>query len=66
MASAKLTVQQVRDQLRSTPVRLRELTSGVPGELLQTSPGPDEWSANDVLAHLRACSDQWGGSAPGR
>src|SRR5262249_16949966 len=22
---------------------------------------PGEWSANDVLAHLRACADVWGG-----
>jgi hypothetical protein len=26
-------------------------------------PAPDEWSANDVLAHLRACADKWGGCA---
>ncbi|OGN91594.1 MAG: hypothetical protein A2Y88_07075, partial [Chloroflexi bacterium RBG_13_48_10] len=25
-----------------------------------TPPEPDEWSARDVLAHLRACSDMWG------
>ena len=24
-------------------------------------PGEQEWSLNDVLAHLRACSDVWGG-----
>jgi hypothetical protein len=24
-------------------------------------PGPNEWSANDVLAHLRSCADVWGG-----
>lgn len=58
-----MTAQQVLDQLRSTPRRLRELTSGVPPEILRTSPGPDEWSANDVLAHLRACSDRWGEAA---
>ncbi len=58
-----MTVQQVLDQLRSTPLRLRELTAGVPPELLRTAPGPGEWSANDVLAHLRACSDRWGEAA---
>ena len=63
MASAKMSVQQVLDQLRSTPLRLRELTAGVAPELLRTPPSPDEWSANDVLAHLRACSDTWGGCA---
>ena len=55
-----MTVPQVMDQLRTTPVRLRELAAGVPAETLRTSPAPDEWSANDVLAHLRACSDKWG------
>ena len=58
-----MTVQQVLDQLRLTPLRLRELTAGVPPEVLRTAPGPDEWSANDVLAHLRACSDRWGEAA---
>ena len=54
-----MTVQQCLDHLRLTPQRLRELTSGVPAEPLRTAPGPDEWSANDVLAHLRACADRW-------
>jgi DinB family protein len=58
-----MTVQQCLDQLRLTPQRLRELTSGVPAELLRTAPAPDEWSPNDVLAHLRACSDRWGEAA---
>ena len=28
--------------------------------LLITPPEPGEWSARDVLAHLRACADVWG------
>ena len=55
-----MTVPQVMEQLRTTPARLRELTAGVPPQTLRTSPAPDEWSANEVLAHLRACSDRWG------
>ena len=58
-----MTVPQVMAQLRTTPVRLRELTAGVPPQTLRTSPAPDEWSANEVLAHLRACSDRWGDCA---
>jgi hypothetical protein len=27
---------------------------------LQTAPSPGEWSANEVLGHLRACADVWG------
>ncbi len=30
--------------------------------LLRQPPSPGEWSVNGVLAHLRACSDQWGGA----
>jgi hypothetical protein len=32
-------------------------------QVLRTPPDPDEWSANDVLTHLRACSDRWGEAA---
>jgi hypothetical protein len=28
---------------------------------LRTAPADGEWSVNDVLAHLRACADVWGG-----
>ncbi len=28
---------------------------------MQISLAPGEWSANDVLAHLRGCADVWGG-----
>ena len=55
-----MTVPQVLEQLRATPKRLREITTGVPPETLRTPPAPDEWSANDVLADLRPCSDRWG------
>jgi DinB superfamily len=59
--SRSLTMQQVLIRLAETPTRIAALTTGLlPAELLAT-PGPDEWSANDVLAHLRACSDVWGG-----
>jgi hypothetical protein len=47
-------------QLTETPRRIAELTAGVTPALLCLSPGPDEWSANEVLAHLRACGDVWG------
>jgi hypothetical protein len=37
------------------------LTAGLSSAQLPAVPGPEEWSANDVLAHLRACADVWGG-----
>ena len=47
--------------LRETPPRLEALTAALAPAQLRTSPNDDEWSANDVLAHLRACADVWGG-----
>ena len=47
--------------LAETPPRLEALTAGLAPVQLQTAPSDDEWSANDVLAHLRACADVWGG-----
>jgi hypothetical protein len=63
VAEPKWTIEQCLEQLHVTPGRLREVTRGVRPELLRRSPGPGQWSANDVLAHLRACSDKWGGCA---
>jgi hypothetical protein len=56
-----LTVEQVLPLLAETPKRLAALTEGLAPERLRTAPGDGEWSANDVLAHLRACADVWGG-----
>ncbi|MDE3231393.1 MAG: DinB family protein, partial [Chloroflexota bacterium] len=41
--------------------RLAALTTDLTPAQLRTPPGPDEWSVNDILAHLRACADMWGG-----
>ena len=56
------TIDQILSILEETPRRIAELTDGLPPAQLRIPPGPDEWSANDVLAHLRACADMWGGS----
>ena len=62
MAGATLTPQQLLELLAATPTRLGAITAGVEGARLAAAPGDDEWSANDVLAHLRSCSDVWGES----
>jgi hypothetical protein len=41
-----LTIEQVLTLLAETPSRI--------------AANHDEWSANEVLAHLRACADMWG------
>ena len=59
-SSRALTIEQALPLLEATPPRLAALTDGVTPAQLRTAPGVDEWSANDVLAHLRACADMWG------
>jgi hypothetical protein len=46
--------------LAETPPRIAALTAGLAPAPVHTRPSPDEWSANDVLAHLRSCADVWG------
>ena len=60
MPSRSLTIEQILTMLASTPPRIAALTAGLAPAQLHTSPSQDEWSANDVLAHLRACADMWG------
>ena len=60
MYDRPLTLDQVLTLLPETPPRLAALTAGLAPAQLQTRPGPAEWSLNDVLAHLRSCSDVWG------
>lgn len=55
-------MEQALALLEATPTRLAALTDGLTSAQLRTAPAPDEWSANDVLAHLRACADMWGKS----
>jgi DinB superfamily len=61
MPSRSPTIERVLTLLAATPPGIAALTDGVAPAQLQTSPTNDEWSANDVLAHLRACADVWGG-----
>lgn len=61
MSSRALTPEQTLSLLAETPRRLTTLAEGLTAAQLRTAPGQDEWSANDVLAHLRACADVWGG-----
>ena len=59
--SKPLAIEQVLTLLKEAPSRIADATGNAPRRKLHGSPGPDEWSANEVLAHLRACADVWGG-----
>lgn len=57
MSKDSLTIEQVLDLLTKNPLQIAELTSNLTPTQLQAAPNPGEWSANDVLAHLRSCAD---------
>lgn len=60
MYDTPLTHEQILTLLANTPPRLAELSEGLPAAKLAAPPEAGEWSARDVLAHLRACADMWG------
>jgi hypothetical protein len=60
MYDRPLTIEQALALLAETPVRIAALTADLASAQLHTRPNPGEWSANDVLAHLRSCADVWG------
>ncbi len=60
MPNTPLTIEQVLTILQTTPQHIAALTADLEPTKFHTSPSPDEWSANDVLAHLRSCADVWG------
>ena len=55
------TIAETLSMLAATPVRIADLTAGLRPAQLVAPPAPGAWSARDVLAHLRACADVWGG-----
>lgn len=60
MAVRSLQDSEIMELLAAGPKRITTLCNAVDETLLQTAPAPNEWSANEVLAHLRACADVWG------
>jgi hypothetical protein len=54
-----LNSDQILTLLMETPKRIAALTDGLSPAQLQTRSTPEEWCANDILAHLRSCSDVW-------
>ncbi len=62
MAGRGLTVDEIMAILPATPRRIAGATENLEPAQLHASPGPDAWSINDILAHLRACHDVLGGN----
>ena len=60
MTREYLSTDKILTILIATPPRLAELAAGLAPARLHTAPSDGEWSVNQLLAHLRACSDVWG------
>ncbi|MBX3065218.1 MAG: DinB family protein [Anaerolineae bacterium] len=61
MSDKLAAIEQVLTRLTDHPLRLATITDGLTPAQLRTPPAAEEWSINDVLAHLRSCADVWGG-----
>lgn len=61
MTNKYLPIEKILTILKETPTRLKKMTTGLKSAQLHAVPTAGEWSANQVLAHLRACNEVWGG-----
>ena len=57
MARSSLTIEQVLTLLEETPTRIAAATRRLTETQLHRARERGEWSANAVLAHVRACAD---------
>jgi DinB superfamily len=60
VADKPIPTEQLLTMLAAAPPRIALATAGCDPARLQARPAAEEWSANEVLAHLRACADMWG------
>lgn len=58
----ELDIQTWLTTLEATPRRIATAADGLENARLHFKLDKNDWSANDLLAHLRACADVWGGS----
>jgi hypothetical protein len=49
---AKLSPAEIVDKVRAAMAELRTAAEAVPAARFDASPAPDEWSANEVMAHV--------------
>lgn len=62
MARKSLALDQMLTMLEDAPRRIAAAAVGLTPEQLRRAPEEGSWSVNEVLAHLRACADVWGGA----
>ncbi len=58
---AKLSPAEVIDKVRAAMAELRAAAASVAPERFDERPAPDEWSANEVMAHVITAGKSFGG-----
>jgi uncharacterized damage-inducible protein DinB len=57
---AKLSPEQIIGKVQEAMVKLREAAAAVPPARFAEPPGPGEWSANEVMAHVVEAGGHFG------
>jgi hypothetical protein len=55
-------IEVVLTLLSETPQQIARVTRGHSAQRLHRKPAADAWSAQEIVAHLRACAEVWDGS----
>lgn len=55
-------IQAVLTALSQTPKQIARIARGCSERTLHRKPEADAWSAQEIMAHLRACAEVWGRS----
>ena len=61
-SSIESETQTVLVVLSETPKQIARIARGRSHQQLHRKPEANAWSAQEIVAHLRACADVWGGS----
>jgi hypothetical protein len=57
------SIDEILRQLEQTPTGIASIIAGVSPAQLVAAPQPGEWSALEILAHVRSCADVRGAAA---
>src|SRR5262245_15784229 len=60
--NASAETRAVVTALSATPEQIERITRGLKDRELSLTPDAGAWSAQEIVAHLRACADVWGRS----
>ena len=55
-------IRAVLTLLSETPKKIAQIAQGLSEQRLHRRPEVDAWSAQEIVAHLRACAEVWGRS----